>query len=106
MRLTVGSRRALLIVFPVITKAAANVRQRKEAILTQSPVRALMFSFGVWGPGSWSSQGDRNYYWWQVGLTLMWLQARFFFFFYSTHNDAAQLLFNKKRKENVIIYSP
>lgn len=52
--------RALLIVFPVITKAAASVRQRKEAILTQSPMRALMFSFGVWGPGSWSTQGDRN----------------------------------------------
>lgn len=57
---SVGSRRALLIVFPVITKAAASVRPRKEAILTQSPVRALMFSFSVWGPGSWSTQGDRN----------------------------------------------
>lgn len=55
---TIGS--ALLIGFPVITKAAASVRQRKEAVLTQSPARALMFSFGVWGPGSWSAQGDRN----------------------------------------------
>ncbi len=53
--MTIGSSRALLI-----TKAAASVRQRKEAVLTQSPARTLMFSFSVWGPGSWSSQGDRN----------------------------------------------
>lgn len=47
--MTIGSSRALLIGFPVITKAAASVRLQKEAVLTQSPMRALMFSFGVQG---------------------------------------------------------
>lgn len=54
------STSALLIGFPVIRKAAASVHQRKEAVLTQGPMRALMFSVCVWGPGSWSTQGDRN----------------------------------------------
>lgn len=47
----------LLIGFPVIRKAVAGVRQRKEVVLTQGPVGTLLFLCGVQGLGSWS---DRN----------------------------------------------
>lgn len=47
----------LLIGFPVIRKAVAGVRQRKEMVLTQGPVGTLLFLCGVQGLGSWS---DRN----------------------------------------------
>lgn len=47
----------LLIGFPVIRKAVAGVRQRKEVVLTQGPMGTLLFLCGVQGLGRWS---DRN----------------------------------------------
>lgn len=47
----------LPIGFPVIRKAVAGVRQRKEVVLTQGLVGTLLFLCGVQGLGSWS---DRN----------------------------------------------
>lgn len=49
-----------------------------------------------------------NYNWWQVGLILMWLQARFFFlFFLLKRHIMMQVIYSlikKKKKENVCHY--
>lgn len=50
----------LLIVFPVIGKAASGVQQRKEACWLRALWGLPCFPILFWGLGCWSAQGDRN----------------------------------------------
>lgn len=52
----------LLIGFPVIRKAVAGVRQRKEVVLTQGPIGTLLFLYGVQGLGSWSDRNSLSFF--------------------------------------------